>query len=337
MQVRLLMSDHELTWVDAPEHVLAIINPAAGSKRGNIVIKRLQALTSPRITLHITTPDFDFAAAIDAGVKDGAERILLAGGDGTLMEGVSGAQVALGENLIPFSWVPAGTGNVVSGFLGLPHRIDPALKLALGPGTLRYIDLARVGKRCSVLRISTGFEAEAAHNVTREDKDRLGIWAYGISGLKSLRQTAPVEYLISLDGQPPIQVQGILAFVTATGALTWINGLSLINDAIQPDDGLLYAGVLRPLNPARLLDGVTNLVAGRGLPPESIIYFSARKRIVVDCKTPQPTQIDGDPLGTTPIIADLMPRTLPIVVPRERQSIASYLQWLSLTYEDDEE
>ncbi|MBN1563267.1 MAG: hypothetical protein JXA10_05475 [Anaerolineae bacterium] len=329
------MSDQE--WVDAPKHVLAIVNPASGSKRGNIVIKRLQAITSPRITLYPTTPDFDFAAVIEAGAKDGVDRILLAGGDGTLMAGVSGAQTALGEDLIPFSWVPTGTGNVVSGFLGLPHRVDPALKLALGPGVLRHIDLARVGERCSVLRISTGFEADAAHNTTREDKDRLGIWAYGISGLKSLRQTEPIDYLISLDGQPPIQVQGILAFVTATGALTWINGLSLINDAIQPDDGLLYAGVLRPLNPARLLDSFTNLFAGSGLPPESIIYFSARKRIVVDCKTPQPTQIDGDPFGTTPIIADLMPRALPIVVPGERQSFSSYLQWLSLSEETDEE
>lgn len=326
---------HEKTWADAPQHILAIINPASGSKRGNIVIKRLRELKSPQITLHITTPDFDFASVIAAGAKDGVDRILLAGGDGTLMEGVSGALTALGEDLVPFSWVPTGTGNVVSGFLGLPHRVDPALKLALGPGSLRHIDLARVGERCSVLRISTGFEAEAAFNVTREDKDRLGIWAYGISGLKSLRQTEPVDYLISLDGQPPIQVQGILAFVTATGALTWINGLSLINEAIQPDDGLLYAGVLRPLNPARLLDSVTNLVAGSGLPPESIIYFSARKRIVVDCKTPQPTQIDGDPLGTTPIIADLMPRALPIVVPRERQSIATYLHWLAAEENDE--
>lgn len=330
------MSDQD--WVDAPKHILAIVNPASGAKRGGLVIKRLQEITSPRITLHPTTPDFDFASVIEAGAKAGVDRILLAGGDGTLMEGVSGAQRALGDDLLPFAWVPAGTGNVVSGFLGLPHRIDPALKLALGAGALRHVDLARVGGRCSVLRISTGFEADAAHNTTREDKDRLGIWAYGISGLKSLRQTEPVDYLISLDGQPPIQVQGILAFVTATGALTWINGLSLINEAIQPDDGLLYAGVLRPLNPVRLLDSVTNLFAGSGLPPESIIYFSARKRIVVDSKTPQPTQIDGDPLGTTPIIADLMPRALPIVVPRERQSFATYLQWLSLAEEaeDDE-
>jgi diacylglycerol kinase (ATP) len=321
------MTDQELTWVDAPTHILAIVNPASGSKRGTLVIRRLQGITTPRITLHITTPTFDYAGAIAAGVADGVDRILLAGGDGTLMEGVSGARQVMGDHVLPFSWVPVGTGNVVSGFLGLPHRVDPAIKLALGSAAIRRIDLAKVGERCSVLRVSTGFEADAAYQVTRENKDRLGVLAYAIPGLKSLRQTRPVEYLISLDGQPPIHVEGILAFITATGALTWINGLSVINEAIQPDDGLLYAGVLRPMNPARFLDSVTNLVAGSGLPPESIIYFSARKRIVVDSKTPQPTQIDGDPLGTTPIMADLLPRALPIVVPRQRAS--SYLQWLS--------
>ncbi|MCZ7540898.1 MAG: diacylglycerol kinase family protein [Anaerolineae bacterium] len=321
----------EMQWagVDAPQHVLAMVNPASGSKRGQIVLERLRAIRHPRITLHATTPDFDFARAIEQGVAAGADRLLIAGGDGTLMEGVSGAFRALGEATLPFSWVPVGTGNVVSGFLGLPHRLEPALKVALGPGLIRRVDLARVGDRCSVLRVSTGFEAEVAFDVTREDKDRLGLLAYGLSGIKSLRQTRPVEYLISLDGQSPIRVEGILAFVTATGALTWINGISVINDAIQPDDGLLYAGVLRPLNPARVLTGVANLVVGSGLPPESIIYFSARKRIVVDARTPQPTQIDGDPLGTTPIIADLMPRALPIVVPRERPRPWSYFEWLS--------
>jgi len=323
------MTDTDLTPIDAPQHVLAIINPASGSKRGNEVIERLREVRSPRVTLHVTTPEFDFAAAIRAGVDDGADRILVAGGDGTLMDGVSGAYRALGREILPFSWVPAGTGNVVSGFLGLPHRVDLALKLALGPGLIRRVDLAKVGDRCSVLRVSTGFEAEVAYNVTRADKDRLGILAYGISGLRSLRQTRVIEYLISLDGQPPISVEGIMAFITATGALTWINGISVINEAIQPDDGLLYAGVLRPLNPGRVLTSVTNLVAGSGFPPESIMYFSARKRIVIDALTPEPTQIDGDPLGTTPIVADLMPKALPIVVSRNRRWLPLGLEWFS--------
>ena len=165
------MTDTDLTPIDAPQHALAIVNPASGSKRGNEVIERLREVRSPRVTLHVTTPEFDFAAAIRAGVDDGADRILVAGGDGTLMDGVSGAYRALGREILPFSWVPAGTGNVVSGFLGLPHRVDLALKLALGPGLIRRIDLAKVGDRCSVLRVSTGFEAEVAYNVTHS-----GVW-----------------------------------------------------------------------------------------------------------------------------------------------------------------
>ncbi len=328
----------ELTLVDAPQHVLAIVNPASGSKKGQEVIERLREIKHPKITLRATTPNYDFAEAIRQGVADGIDRILVAGGDGTLMEGVTGAQRALGKVTIPFAWIPVGTGNVVSGFLGIPHRIGPAIKLALGRGAIRAIDLAKVGNRCSVLRVSTGFEAETAFAVTREAKDKLGIFAYGISGLRSLRQTKPVEYMISLDGQPPIYVEGILAFVTATGALTWINSLSVINAAIQPDDGLLYAGVLRPLNPARVLNSVTNLVAGSGLPPEAIMYFSARKRIVIDAETPQPTQIDGDPLGTTPIVADLMPKALPIVVMRQnRRRLPLSMDWLSGESSDAQE
>jgi diacylglycerol kinase family enzyme len=330
------VSELQLVPVDAPQHVVAIVNPAAGSKRGLTVIERLRQITFPRITLHVTTPDFDFAAAIKAGIEEGADRILVAGGDGTLMEGVTGAQRTLGPQILPFSWIPVGTGNVVSGFLGIPHRIDQAIRLALGRGAIRRIDLARVGDRCSVLRVSTGFEAEVAYNVTRADKDRLGLLAYGISGLKSLRQIKTTEYFISLDGQPPIHVEGINAFITSTGALTWINGMSVINEAIQPDDGLLYAGVLRPLNPGRVLNSVTNLVTGSGFPPESIIYFSARKRIVIETKVPQPVQIDGDPGGMTPIVADLLPKSLPIVVARRRRRIPLNLEWFSPEHAEDD-
>ncbi len=328
------MASNRWTDVDRPGHVLAVVNPVSGSRRGLAVIERLRTMTEPRIILHRTTPDFDFAGVIRAGLDAGVERVIVAGGDGTLMQAVSGALHATGGEGVPLSWIPSGTGNVVSGFLGIPHRLDAALKLALGPGMLREIDLAKVADRFSVLRVSTGFEAETAANVTREDKDRLGLLAYGISGLRTLVQTRPVEYLISLDGQAPLQVEGIMAFITATGALTWIHGLAVINDAIQPDDGLLYAGVLRPLNPERVLTSVTNLITGSGLPPESILYFTARKRIVIDTRTPQQTQIDGDPLGTTPLIADLVPKALRIVVPREQLRAASYLDWLSRSQQD---
>ncbi len=316
------MSDYAGQGINAPQHVIAFVNPAAGSKRGTVVHERLKEFQEPRITLHVTTVDFDFAQAIREGLDSGADRILVAGGDGTLMQSVSGAVNVMGNDTLPVGWVPTGTGNVVSGFLGIPHRLDTAIKLALGAGKLREIDLAKVNDQCSVLRISTGFEAETAVNVSREDKDRLGLLAYGISGVRSLAQAKPVEYLISLDGQPPLRVEGITAFVTATGALTWINGLDVINEAIQPDDGLLYAGVWRPLNPERVLTSVTHLITGNGLPPESILYFTARKRIVIDTKVPQNTQIDGDSLGKTPIIADLLPKALRIVVPRDQRGLS---------------
>ncbi|NDJ76589.1 MAG: hypothetical protein GYB65_10055 [Chloroflexi bacterium] len=304
--------------VPAPERVLAIVNPASGARRGRSVIERLREIRIPDITLQITTPDFDFARIVEQGVANGIDRIMVAGGDGTLMGGVSGARQVLGDDMLPFAWVPVGTGNIVSGFLGIPHRLPQALKLALGPGKIWPIDLAQVGDHFSVLRVSTSFEAEAVRNITNEDKNRLGLLAYGISGFQSLRRVRPTEYLISLDGQPPIRAEGVLAFITSTGALTMVHGRSVINEAIRPDDGLLYAGVVRPLLPGRVLNGFRHFLTGNGLPPEAIMYFSAHKRIVIDTARPELTQIDGDPLGTTPLIADLMPGALPIVVPAHK-------------------
>ena len=128
------------------------------------------------------------------------------------MDGVVRAYRALGRETLPFSW-SGRDGQRRLRLLGVATPRRRGAKLArAGPDPLTLT--WRGGRSLSVLRVST-LRGGGAYNVTREDKDRLGILAYGISGLRSLRQTRVIEYLISLDGQPRFTVEGILAFITA--------------------------------------------------------------------------------------------------------------------------
>lgn len=94
----------------------------------------------------------------------------------------------------------------------------------------------------------------------------------------------------------------------------------------------LYAGMVRVAPEARLDDGLLNvyLFKGRGLASmvrlllsvlarrhrrdPQIIHHTARQ-VVVETARPLPVQVDGEPIGTTPIRFDVVPGALKVLVP----------------------
>ena len=102
-------------------------------------------------------PGVDVAETLERAVKDGADLLGAAGGDGTQ---AMVAEVAAKHDL-PILCIPAGTRNHFALDLGL-DRDDPSLALrALGDeGEEVLIDLGRVGDRPFVNNVSLGVYAE---------------------------------------------------------------------------------------------------------------------------------------------------------------------------------
>jgi diacylglycerol kinase family enzyme len=102
-------------------------------------------------------PGIDVAETLERAVKDGADLLGAAGGDGTQ---AMVAEVAAKHDL-PILCIPAGTRNHFALDLGL-DRDDPSLALrALGDeGEEVLIDLGRVGDRPFVNNVSLGVYAE---------------------------------------------------------------------------------------------------------------------------------------------------------------------------------
>ena len=102
-------------------------------------------------------PGVDVADTLERAVKDGADLLGAAGGDGTQ---AMVAEVAAKHDL-PILCIPAGTRNHFALDLGL-DRDDPSLALrALGnEGEEVLIDLGRVGDRPFVNNVSLGVYAE---------------------------------------------------------------------------------------------------------------------------------------------------------------------------------
>ncbi len=124
----------------------AFVNAAAGSAAG---VERALAECG-RFDVHRVTPA-ELEPAIRAAIADGASRILVAGGDGTL---ASAASIVAGTP-VELAVLPAGTLNHFARDLGIPVEPDAAATCAAG-SVVRTVDVASVNGRIFLNTSSVG-------------------------------------------------------------------------------------------------------------------------------------------------------------------------------------
>jgi diacylglycerol kinase family enzyme len=140
---------------------------SGGGKVGTFGL--VEAATGRGAETVMIEPGLDLAAAAEAAVRDGADVLVAAGGDGTqalIAEVASRFGVA-------FVCVPAGTYNNFGGDLGLDLR-DPSTALAaLDDAEEVRVDLGRVNGRVFVNNVSLGLYPEIISD-PKYREDRVG-------------------------------------------------------------------------------------------------------------------------------------------------------------------
>ena len=126
--------------------ILAFINPAAGSAE-----EARKAFSGGDAFDVRETPPHELEGAIRRAVGEGATRILVAGGDGTIATAASALLDTTGELAI----LPGGTLNHFATDLGIPTEPPDALALA-ATGRARPADAALVNKRLFLNTSSVG-------------------------------------------------------------------------------------------------------------------------------------------------------------------------------------
>jgi diacylglycerol kinase (ATP) len=122
---------------------LIIANPVASrtTPARTFAVERVFRANGWRAEVAETAGPGDARRLAAAGVRDGADAVVVFGGDGTTMQ----AAAALVGTEIPLGMVPGGTGNVLAGNLRLPRRPVPAAEL-ITRGRSRRIDLGRIDR-----------------------------------------------------------------------------------------------------------------------------------------------------------------------------------------------
>jgi diacylglycerol kinase family enzyme len=287
-------------------HLHVIANPAAGTRKPvRATLSAVLDRCGVPWTLSVTSGPGEGRRLAEEAIASGADVIAVYGGDGTVADVASG----LAGSTIPLAILPGGTANILAVELGLPRRLDDAVRLICDPDhTLRALDRGLVGERSFLIRASAGFEAAIIENTDPGFKHLFGPFGYGIGALRAVRPRFGVRFHLVLDGQP-VDVSGFNVWIANAGS---IGRLGLVfSPHIRPDDGLLDVIALN-FAPSSLLALAASAVrwdAGA----RALRHWQARE-VVIEADPPQPVHLDGEPVGHTPLTVTVQPGAVQVIV-----------------------
>lgn len=236
---------------------------------------------------------------------EGYGLVVAAGGDGTINEvinGLAGSATALAP-------LPLGTMNVWARELRLPLQPRAAAAAILG-WRARPIDLGRAGERYFLLMAGIGFDAAITAGVRPAEKRRLGALAYVTSGIRQALSVRGARVRLLIDGR--LLRRRVLQVVVGNTQL--YGGLVKITRHASIDDGLLDVCVIKGDNGLSALRRVIAIIVGRQSMDPEIEYYRARS-VQIAARPALPVQVDGDPIGRTPMTFDAAPGALRALLP----------------------
>ena len=294
--------------------VRIIVNPAAaGGRLGREwpqLEKRLAGCGLAAETVLTEAPGHATELAL-AAAEDGVERIIVAGGDGTVCEAAEGLYRAGGGEL---AILPLGTGNDGARTLGVPLDLEDAARAAAN-GHTRSVDLIRVGDRVVFNAIGVGLTGDI-NDRAASIKMMRGIAVYLLAAVSSLlRYRMQMVRLVS-DQE---SYEGSMLILAVHGGPTTGGGFRLTPAAV-PDDGLLDACLVPEVNVfARIARLVAAMNGTLGRKNGTLELQAPWFELHFD--RPLPAHFDGNSVTLKPPMVrfEVLPGALKVVVPSPEQ------------------
>jgi diacylglycerol kinase (ATP) len=250
------------------------------------------------------------ARVLDA-VKQGADLILIWGGDGTVQRGLD-AVASSSASGVTVGIIPAGTANLLAGNLGIPTDLEQAVRIALD-GDRRTLDLGVVNDEHFAVMAGTGLDALMMKEADAGLKRRVGQLAYVWTGIRAAR-AGVVKMSVTVDGATWFKGRASCLLFGNMGRLT--GGLVAFPDA-RSDDGQLEIGVVTAtttLQWARVLGLLL-----RGAPERSkLVRMGRGRKISVKLDRELPYELDGGARPSTQKLrVRIAPKAVTVCVPHE--------------------
>ncbi len=168
------------------------------------------------------------------------DRIVVAGGDGTLNEAVSG--VLKLNSPPPLGYIPVGTTNDFSKNMNLPTELTEIVKIACH-GTVRPCDTGSFNGRSFIYVAAFGAFTDVSFSTPQSIKNLLGYSAYLLESVKRIGSIKPYHITVQYDGKE-LTGDFIYGMVSNTKQVGGLKHLPPGNP--QLDDGLLEVTLISP-------------------------------------------------------------------------------------------
>ena len=284
-------------------NTVVILNPAARSDRATRVLSRVEALARDCSVCTTSAPGEAEVLARHA-VKEGFDKIVAAGGDGTIHEvvnGLAGSDATLGL-------LPIGTVNVFATELGLPpHDLDLCWEIIEGDNT-RVVDLPSANDKYFVQLAGVGLDAQVVKETSANLKRNFGPLSYLISAAQIATRKPPRLFIECADS--PV-AEG--SFVLIGNGRRYGGPFPFFKQA-RIDDGLLDVVVFKQLGYLEIIKYLQEVFFSSEIRLPEVEYFQTR-RIRVSSEQEVPVELDGELVGQCPVEFQMRERTLRVLVP----------------------
>ena len=295
------------------KRIRIIINPAAGKDEAILpVINASMKQAGVKWEASITHNAGDAIRFAEAALKEGIDALAVYGGDGTLMEAISGRM----GSQIPLIILPGGSANVMANELGIPKDLKQACALiGQTPVKTKAIDVGQFDKRYFIVGVSYGFAADLVKGAGRETKNMIGILAYFLSAAVALKRAKKAVYHLTIDGQKH-EVRGLTCIIANTGNLGFSN--ISFDKHIDVSDGFLDVVVVRKANLSMLRLMVHTLLLRERPDNVELVEHWQGKHITVSSSPGQTVQCDGEVLDKSSLHIRVIPAAINVLVPGEK-------------------
>lgn len=240
-------------------------------------------------------------------VANGAKKIVVLGGDGTIREVAS----ALMNTDIPLGIISCGTGNDIIRPLKIPNDPLAALDIALG-GEVRKMDAAMANDLLYFNVAGFGFDVDVLRYVEIYKKRmKNGSLAYMRGLLTALLHLNSRKTTISWPGGS----MEANVLIIAAGNGTHFGGGMMVTPKADPFDGLLDICVINNVSKLNAYLILPKFLKGEHLTTKYVTYFQTTELTAV-CEPASLLDVDGDILPGTPVTFKILPKALSVVVPQ---------------------
>jgi YegS/Rv2252/BmrU family lipid kinase len=297
------------------QKVFIVYNSKAG--RGNQATDLRAALARhfmpPKWTSEIyeTTGNEDISAICRRACEEGVSLVIAAGGDGTLV----GVANGLVNSLVPLGILPMGTGNYLARTLLIPIDLEEALDLLDGDHAVQEIDGLKVGDRCFFTNVSVGISSGSVNDTKSTEKKNFGRLAYVMSMVKQASIFQLHRYKLTIDGR----TQLILASEVLISNTTLLQKPPFLFGPPQSlGDGQLEIYVVTARNLGDYVRLAWDLFIRSGKSAAKLSHWTARQSVRIDALRSSPlVQGDGEVIGHAPVVIQLIPKIIRVVMPRQ--------------------